>query len=199
MIRILLLAGQLCLPTQQHTPAAIPACTAVFDTRTNTVLISWKHHAAETGTYLIQRSADDQNWGDIALQGVPFDQQERLFTFTDKKPSPGKNYYRLKFIAVNGEVEYSAAVMIIIPAANNWVMYPVPVTDQLTLEYRGTEPVKGVINIFIQRNTGAIMTRLRSSSLNKIITIPVSNLGKGIYDVRIIVGGEIVWNQRFIK
>ena len=96
-------------------------------------------------------------------------------------------------------MEYSAAVMIIIPAANNWVMYPVPVTDQLTLEYRGTEPVKGVINIFIQRNTGAIITRLRSSSLNKIITIPVSNLGKGIYDVRIIVGGEIVWNQRFIK
>ena len=133
------------------------------------------------------------------MQGVSLNVQHQSFAFEDKKPSAGKNYYRLKFIAVDDKVEYSAAIMVIIPAANNWVMYPVPVTDMLTLDYRGEERIKGVINIFIQRNTGAIITRLRSSSLNKVFKIPVGNLGKGIYDVRIIVGGEVVWNQRFVK
>jgi len=198
MIKTLLFAVSFYLQPEQGI-AATPECTVVFDTRTNAVIVSWKHDATETGTYLVQRSADNSSWGDIALQGVPLDLTNRSFSFTDKKPSPGKNYYRLKFIAVNGEVEYGPPVMIIIPAANNWVMYPVPVTDLLTLEYRGSEPVKGVINIFIQRNTGTIITRLRSSSLNKVIQIPVSNLGKGIYDIRIIVNGEISWNQRFIK
>ena len=78
-------------------------------------------------------------------------------------------------------------------------MYPVPVKDVLTLEYRGIESIKGVINVFIQQPSGRIVYRLRSSSLNKKITIPVDNLGRGIYDIRIIVQGEIVWNQRFVK
>ncbi len=177
----------------------IPEFTAVFDSKASMVIINWKHNPADAGTYLIQRSVDNLNWTDIALQGAPLNQQERIFSFEDKKPVAGTNYYRLKFIAVNDQSQLSNTVMVIIPAANNWVMYPVPVTDLLTLEYRGLESIKGVINIFIQRNTGAIITRLRSSSLNKVFKIPVGNLGKGIYDIRIIVAGDIVWNQRFIK
>ena len=178
----------------------VPEFTAVFNSKTNAVLISWKHTSPETGTYLVQTSADNKSWADIDLQAVTVDLQDKQFSFTDKKPFAGKNYYRLKFIAVNNEVKFSNGVMVIIPgAANTWVMYPVPVTNIINLDYRGTAPVKGVINIFIQRNTGTIITRLRSSSLNKSFKIPVGNLGKGIYDLRIIVGGEVIWNQRFVK
>ena len=199
MFKILVLASLLSLHYHSIYAQPGPEFTAVFDSKVNTVTVSWKHSPSTAGTYLIQRSVDNINWGDIALQGAPLDQRERDFSFEDKRPAAGKNYYRLKFIAVNGEAQFSPAIMVIIPAANNWVMYPVPVGDLLTLEYRGTESIKGVINIFIQRNTGAIITRLRSSSLNKLIKIPVNNLGSGIYDVRVIVGGDIVWNQRFIK
>jgi hypothetical protein len=101
---------------------------------------------------------------------------------------------------MNGETAYSVSVMVITASKpGGWVMYPVPVKDVLTLEYRGAEKIKGVINVFIQQSSGRILTRLRNSSLNKVIQIPVSNLGRGIYDVRIIVEGDIVWNQRFIK
>ena len=80
-----------------------------------------------------------------------------------------------------------------------WVMYPVPVKDLLTLQYKGTEPIKGTITVLIQRETGKLLTRLRFSSLTTVIKIPVSYLGRGIYDIRIIVENEIMWNQRFIK
>jgi hypothetical protein len=78
-------------------------------------------------------------------------------------------------------------------------MYPVPVGDVLTLQYKGTGKIEGVVNVYIQNMAGRVLTRLRSASLNTIIKIPVSNLGKGIYDIRIIVEDVTVWNQRFLK
>ncbi|MEP7238054.1 MAG: hypothetical protein ABI685_09320 [Ferruginibacter sp.] len=178
----------------------IPEFTAVFDSKKNAVLIKWQHKQADVKTYAIQRSLDNNTWFDIALQEVNPNSAPNSFYFEDKKPSVGENYYRLKSISSNGKIEYSLGVMVITGSlSNNWIMYPVPVKDLLTLEYRGSESVKGVINVFIQQSSGRIITRLRNSSLNKIIKIPVDNLGKGIYDIRIIVQGEIVWNQRFIK
>jgi hypothetical protein len=69
----------------------------------------------------------------------------------------------------------------------------------LTLQYKGVKKITGVINVFIQNATGSIITRVRSASLNNIIHIPVNNLGSGIYDIRIIIENEVVWNQRFVK
>ena len=174
--------------------------TAVYNANTNTVVLKWEHASTETGTYIVQQSPDNKTWSDFALQSISLNMQATSFKIEDKKIKPGENYYRLKFIDVTGKINISPAIMVIIPATfKNWVMYPVPVKDVLTLEYRGIESIKGVINVFIQQASGRIVYRLRSSSLNKKITIPVDNLGRGIYDIRIIVQGEIVWNQRFVK
>ncbi len=174
--------------------------TAVYDASTNAVVLKWEHKSNKTGTYVIQQSSDNKNWSDIALQSISLNMQTFSFKIEDKKIKPGENYYRIKFIEVTGDTNMSPAIMAIIPSTfKNWVMFPVPVKDVLTLEYRGTESIKGVINVFIQQASGRIVYRLRSSSLNKKITIPVDNLGRGIYDVRIIVQGDIVWNQRFVK
>ena len=174
--------------------------TAVYDASTNAVVLKWEHKSNKTGTYVIQQSPDNKNWSDIALQSISLNMQTFSFKIEDKKIKPGENYYRIKFIEVTGDTNMSPAIMAIIPSTfKNWVMFPVPVKDVLTLEYRGTESIKGVINVFIQQASGRIVYRLRSSSLNKKITIPVDNLGRGIYDVRIIVQGDIVWNQRFVK
>ena len=98
-----------------------------------------------------------------------------------------------------GQAEYSSSVLVISGAGNNWVMYPVPVGNILTLQYNGTEKITGVVNVSIQNMNGQILTRIRSASINTTIRIPVSNLGKGIYDIRIIIKDEVVWNQRFVK
>jgi hypothetical protein len=75
----------------------------------------------------------------------------------------------------------------------------VPVTNLLTLQYRGSKRITGVVNVSIQNVTGYTVTKIRSASLNTVIKIPVDNLGKGIYDVRIVIENEVVWNQRFVK
>jgi hypothetical protein len=198
MFKILSLVGLVCLPFNSF--SIQPEFTAVYNSRKKAVIVRWQHQEAGIQTYIAQRSADNKTWIDIGLQQVDGNTKTRSFYFEDKKPAVGENHYRLKCIYPDGRSTYSLNVMVIIGSMlNSWVIYPVPVGDLLTLEYRGTESIKGVLNIFIQQSSGRIITRLRYSSLNTLIRIPVDNLGKGMYDIRIIVQGEIIWNQRFIK
>lgn len=174
--------------------------TAVYDKNKSSVIIRWQHSSAHIKIYSIQRSVDNKAWADVALQGINTATGNKVFYFEDKNARSGENYYRIKWISVDDSVAYSQPILVIIPAASgNWIMYPVPVKDLLTLQYNGTEKIKGVINIFIQQANGRIITKFRSSSLSKTIQIPVDNLGSGIYDIRIVVQDEVVWNQRFVK
>jgi len=178
----------------------VPDFTAVYDNRKKTVKIKWQNRSPGVNTFVIQRAAGNRAWTDIALQATDPGTENKTFDFEDKKPEPGENYYRLKCVYSNNQVEYSLVVMVMIGTKGfDWVMYPVPVTDLLTLQYKGAEPIKGVITVFIQGSNGRIINRFRFSSLTTIIKIPLSNLGRGIYDVRIIMQDELVWNQRFSK
>ena len=200
MFKILQIFLLLCGQYNSFGSNMVPEFTAVFDSRKNAVIIKGENKSTGLKTFIIQRSVNNISWSDIGLQAIDQNAAIKPFYFEDKKPSAGENYYRLKCVLINGKTEYSLSIMIIIASpVNNWIMYPVPVKDLLTLEYRGVAPIKGVINVFIQQSSGNIITRLRLSSLNKIINIPVDNLGRGIYDIRIIVQGEVMWNQRFIK
>jgi hypothetical protein len=174
--------------------------SAVYNSRKNAVVIKWQHTSANIKTYIVQQSSGNKIWTDIALQEVNRPAEPRSFYFEHKKISTGENLYRLKCIYQDGRIEYSLDVLVMIGALDkSWVMYPVPVTDLLTLDYRGTETIKGVINVIIQQPTGRVFTKLRYASLSRQIKIPVDNLPKGIYDIRILVQGEVIWDQRFVK
>jgi hypothetical protein len=177
-----------------------PAINVVYDARKKAVSIQWQQQYAGVKTFVVQRSDNNSDWVDIAYQGIVNFEPKKVYLFWDYSVGAGQNYYRLKTITEKGQTEYSASVMVITGTPeSSWVMYPVPVKDMLTLQYKGVKKITGVINVFIQNATGSIITRVRSASLNNIIHIPVNNLGSGIYDIRIIIENEVVWNQRFVK
>lgn len=196
MFKILFAAA---LTTSVNVKSA-PGITAVYDAKKKTVHIKWQQSSMGIKSFIVQRSEDNFNWKDIALIANLPSNSIRTYQFNDEKPGAGENYYRLKSISEKNQLVYSKSIMVITSdLKHSWVMYPVPVTNVLTLQYKGTEKIKGVINIIIQHISGKILTRIRSSSLNTVIQIPVSNLGRGIYDIRIIIEDEITWNQRFVK
>lgn len=200
MIKIILVIFLLCLQINSFSFSLLPGFTAVYNSRKKVVVVKWQHTSAGVKTYVPQHSVDNKIWTDIASQEISPVTKPRSFSFEDKKIAVGENYYRLKCINRDGKIDYSMNVMVIIgAAANSWVIYPVPVTDLLTLEYRGAETIKGVINVFIQQSSGKMLFKLRYSSQSTLIRIPVGNLSKGIYDIRIVVQNETIWNQRFIK
>ena len=176
-----------------------PGITVVYDDKKKAVVIKWQQKLPGIKTFIIQRSADNITWTYIAYQATVNFNPNKTYQYLDYKAVAGDNYYRLKCITDKEQTEYSASIIVVTGKNNNWVMYPVPVKDVLTLQYKGSAKITGVVNVFIQSISGQLLKRIRSASLNTIIQIPVDNLGKGVYDVRIVIENEVVWNQRFIK
>jgi Secretion system C-terminal sorting domain len=181
------------------TTLTIPAITAVYDTKKKAVTIMWQQKTTSFKTFIVQRSSNNFNWVDIARVENALYSNNKTWQYDDKNLSEGENYYRLQCTGIDGKTTYSTSVMVITGSTRKWVMYPVPVTDVLTLQYKGTEKITGVIGIVIQNMNGYVLTRMRCASNTTVIQIPVSNLGKGVYDIRITIGSQIVWNQRFVK
>ena len=176
-----------------------PAITAAYDAKKKTVLVKWQQKNSGIKTFIVQRSGDNFNWTDIArMENIQFS-GAKAWQYADLNPRTGENYYRLQCIAPNERTEYSTSIMVITGGTHNWVIYPVPVNDVLTLQYKGVEKIAGVINVHLQNIQGTFTNRLRFASNTTRIKIPVSNLGRGMYDVRIIIEDEIIWNQRFVK
>jgi len=200
MKKILIAGICIALSCCLHAASLPPGITVVYEPKKKAVLIRWQQKQAGVKTFIIQRSNNNSDWEDIALQVIADFNPSKLYQYYDYKSAAGENYYRLKCVGEKEQTEFSPAIMVITGITNsNWIMYPVPVKDVLTLMYKGGDRIKGVINVFIHNVTGRVITKVRSGSLNTSIRIPVNNLGSGIYDVRIIIEDEVVWNQRFVK
>lgn len=175
--------------------------TALYEKNKNAVKLRWQHNEEGVFSYTIQRSSDNTTYRDIYTKNAIGIEAGDFLKFTDDKLSTGKNYYRLMVNRSN----YSSVVfqpVLVIPGnyENKWVVFPVPVGPVLNLQYAGSDALQGVITVVIQSVTsGTIFTKLRLASTNRAIQIPVSNIGKGLYDLRIYVGNDVVWNRRFVK
>ena len=84
-------------------------------------------------------------------------------------------------------------------SSNSWIIYPNPARDILKVTYKGSNPIRGVVNVQIQNASGKTVIRFRSASIYKTIEIPISNLPRGTYVIQINVLDEFMMNQGFIK
>lgn len=180
----------------QHT-----TLTALFEKEKNVVKLRWQHDDETVSSYTVQRSNDNTNFKDISVKKTTDISDGEFMKYTDDKIYPGKNYYRLKLNRGTMSALITPPVMVIQGnTENKWVMYPVPVGDILNLQYAGSGALQGVITVLIQSvYSGTVFTKLRLASTSRSIQIPVTNIGKGIYDIRIYVGNDAVWNRRFEK
>ncbi len=175
--------------------------TALYEKTNKTTKLRWQHLDKNITAYVLQSSKDNSFFTDVFLKQTTSISVGDFIKFSDNKTADGKNYYRLKIFRNSALYETTASVMMIKGnTANPWIIYPVPVGTVLNLQYNGNDAINGVITVIIQSVTsGTIFTKLRLASTTRNITIPVSNIGRGTYDIRIYVGNEVVWNQRFVK
>ncbi len=188
------------IPVLSKAANIVPGLTAVYEHQRLLVKLKWNHNDKRVNTYILQRSADNNSWTAIQQVSIANPQQYQFITYADKNMAAGKNYYRLKMMLANAAVEFTASIMVIIGVpGNNWLIYPVPIKDILNLQYNGNALIPGVIAVFIQSINGRKFHKLRYASSTRQIQIPVDNLGRGTYDIRIVINDDVVWNQRFVK
>lgn len=174
--------------------------TALFEKSIETVKLRWQN-VSYAVSYSLQSSKDNTTFTDIFTAKAGEFIKGDFIKYNDYKPADSKNYYRLKIYKSNGGVEIQSSVMLVTSnTENGWVIYPVPIGAVVNLQYNGNDAIKGVISVVIQSVTsGTIFTRLRLASTTRKITIPISNIGKGTYDIRIYISERIVWSQRVVK
>ena len=178
-----------------------PTLTALYERDKNVIKLRWQHTDKTVSSYSVQRSSDNSVYKDIYAPGISNFISGDFLKFTDEKISTGKNYYRLKINRIGSSSVITPPVMVIQGnTENKWVMYPVPVGSLLNLQFLGSGALRGVITVVIQSvSSGTVFTRLRLASTTRTIQIPVNNIGRGIYDIRLYVDNEVVWKQRFSK
>ena len=175
--------------------------TAIYEKEKNAIKLRWQHIDQTISSYTIQRSSDNTIYKDICIKKLTDIVIGDFIKYTDDKISPGKNYYRLKLNRMGlSSLIYPPVMVIQGSGENKWAMFPVPVGPILNLQYMGSGALQGVITVFIQSvSSGTVFIKLRLASTTRTIQIPVSDIGKGVYDIRILIGNDIVWNQRFSK
>ncbi len=180
-------------------PINNPNLIAVYDAQAKCVSLKWQNIDPGKSGYILQRSHDNRLWVDINYAGADENRKNKLISYIDFRFHHDITYYRLQ-INQSGQVRYTESISIQIGTGNgNWIMYPVPVDHLINLQYKGSEAILDVIDVYIMNMKGYVLLRKRYSSLARQIQLPVDNLGKGFYEIYIMINERIVWKQAFIK
>jgi hypothetical protein len=174
---------------------------ATYQKDTKAVFLQWQHQNKNAISYTLQSSRDTTFFSDIFTKLNTKNFIGSTIEYIDKTISGEKMYYRLKANLNDTTFETTLPIMVTLNTfENTWLLYPLPAQEFLQLKYTGNGTIDGVISIYIQRiSSGTIFTRLRLASNTKNISIPVTNLGSGIYNIHVSIGNRAGWNQQFIK
>ena len=150
----------------------------------NKVNLTWQT-ASEINNdrFEIERSNDAnrfENIGEVAGEG----NSQRLndYTFVDKQPINGTNYYRLKQVDIDGAFEYSDVVSIELNRTKVSVT-PTSTFDQITVS------TGELSSIIVTSFAGQFMNSQSSADGN--FTVDMTNYPKGIYFLSININGTI--------
>lgn len=147
--------------------------------------------------FVIERSTDSKNWS--ALSSIESKGNSTTYTnysYLDKSPVHGVNYYRLKQVDKNGSVEYSNIIKITNRTTGKIVVYPNPVRSTATVYSSAAFTSNQSVQIF--SITGSLIKTIGVKAGN-IIQLPVEDLGAGVYLIRLTENGTTVSETKLVK
>ena len=153
----------------------------------NVVKVNWTSESElNVASYSIERStgAGFKEIGNIGTSN------SKNYSFLDKTPSAGVNYYRIKATDNNGSVLYSSIVKVLVETKSAGItVFPNPVVGQkLNIQIDGVDAGKYAINIYSisgQRVSTTAVT-LSGGSLSQALALP--NIKAGIYQLELTNG-----------
>jgi hypothetical protein len=154
----------------------------------NSIKLNWQT-ASEINNdrFEVERSLDGATFRTIGTQkGQGNSQSITNYTFIDKTPVNGMNYYRLKDVAFDGTFSYSKVVAIQVGKKTNFVAYPNPATSSINIEYEAQKDESSVniqvYDIFGKVQVSSFMDL--SEGIN-ILPLEISQLAVGSYFIKV--------------
>lgn len=147
-------------------------------------LLQWSIlNEINTKDYTVQRSYDGQHFEDIGTVPALNSSSRNKYSFTDEGISnSGKSivYYRIIASDKNGKSENTNIIFVKLKGNNNWnvLLLSNPVQSNANIMLSG---ITKDVHLSIQDINGKTFYKTSKQSINGQVSIPVSNLQRGIY------------------
>lgn len=153
------------------------------------IRLDWGTASEQNNDYMaVERSAEGSRWeelGRVAGAGTTTLPQE--YTYTDEKPLPGLNYYRLRQVDYDGAVEYHKTIAVDFKSASGELrLFPSPAKERLNIQL--PSPAAQDSELWLLDAQGRILQRLIIPQGGTQGAFEVAALPAGVYFVRMAEG-----------
>jgi hypothetical protein len=165
-----------------------------FDAKRNGAVnnLNWTtSQEINSNRFMVERSNDGLNFTAIGTVNASGNSNsEKNYRYIDAAPSKGINYYRLRMIDNDNAYRFSAIKNVRNLGMADMQINPNPVNEQMTVAIEAEASEKATIVITdlsgkrVYNGAAAV-----ASGLNNV-RIPVNNLAKGTYVVRVMLNGQ---------
>ncbi len=172
-------------------PGVLPVHFEYFTVTTNKEehLLKWKTQLETNNDYFnIQRSYNGKEFSTIAVVKAKTSiSNSNTYSFNDKEPLNGMNYYRLEQIDKDGKKNYSTTIYIKKKTTNllSCSIYPNPVVNNLQLHINSVNEF--ALNISITNITGKplLQQNILVNAADNYFNFNVENFARGTYLINI--------------
>ena len=151
----------------------------------NATQLQWKT-VNEVGNkyFSVERSPDAIHFTTIGqVEGAGSVAVQHQYSFTDKSPEKGMNYYRLKQVDNNGNYTYSSIAKVSFASIVPFSIYPNPAVSTVSLVIPATTGAS-VVSIFDMAGKKVMENQVSANTVSQ--TLDVSKLPAGAYSVMLI-------------
>jgi uncharacterized repeat protein (TIGR01451 family) len=166
------------------------------------VNLSWKTAAEFNSEFFeVQRSSNGVDFFTIGKVPAKNIATGASYAFTDETPATGYNYYRLKMVDLNHSGKLSPIAIVLVKGADIVsTVYPNPTDGEVTVDVKGN--VTGNVSVAVVDQAGRVVLAKvfgRPSGNRLIEPLSLGKVSKGIYTLRITIGGSATLHKLIVK
>ncbi|MFN3403083.1 MAG: T9SS type A sorting domain-containing protein [Cytophagaceae bacterium] len=149
----------------------------------NYVDINWITSMEENSDrFIIERSGDGVSFSAIAsVKAFGKSSGPKVYSYTDRQPFPGINYYKLTALDVDGSIAYSAVRTIVMDSQHTVLVYPNPYENSFSVKFSGNSAGTTLELVDL---TGKVHERILIEENYRTIEMG-ANISDGIYFLKV--------------
>lgn len=154
------------------------------------VTLEWTTITEINNDYIaLEHSYDGRFFAEITrLDGAGSTNQVQHYSYEHNTPLNGTNYYRLKQVDYDGKFTYHEVISVDIVISESVELYPNPTQDVLNIRFSDVEDSGLQMQIFDA--LGRLVFEQYHPAGQSSAKLNISNLGSGVYSLRIDKGGD---------
>ncbi|MBS1605532.1 MAG: T9SS type A sorting domain-containing protein [Bacteroidetes bacterium] len=149
-----------------------------------TVVLNWETAQEQNSRFTeIQRSGDGKVFTAIGQVAAAGNSSALLnYTFTDKAPMAGKNYYRLRMVDTDGAFKYSKILQVATGDVTDAIgVYSNPFHDQLGVRVSSVASERLVLSLFDQTGRLCLRQNYTMQKGENLVNLYPQGLAAGVY------------------